>query len=194
MRGSIDGPCAYNGRAVFRAVNPVPELRLRPATPADLALLERWDEAPHVVESDPNDDWGWADELARSPDWREQLVAEADGRPIGFVQIIDPALEDSHYWGDCGPGLRAIDIWIGETDALGQGFGTRMMEDALARCFAAPEVDAVLIDPLASNVDAQRFYSRLGFVFVEARRFGLDDCHVMRLDRAAWIARGHARG
>jgi aminoglycoside 6'-N-acetyltransferase len=42
---------------------------LRPATPADLALLRRWDEEPHVVASDPHDDWGWEEELGRDPDW-----------------------------------------------------------------------------------------------------------------------------
>ena len=34
-------------------------LNLRPATSADLALLQHWDEQPHIIESDPNDDWGW---------------------------------------------------------------------------------------------------------------------------------------
>jgi hypothetical protein len=88
--------------------------RLRPATLEDLDLLRRWDEQPHVIESDPNDEWNWEYELTRSPDWREQLIAEVDGRAVGFVQIIDPALEESHYWGDCPAHLRAIDIWIGE--------------------------------------------------------------------------------
>lgn len=60
-------------------------LRLRNATLDDLALLRRWDEMPHVLESDPNDDWGWEQELARSPDWREQLIAEVGGRPVGFL-------------------------------------------------------------------------------------------------------------
>ena len=158
-------------------------MHLRPATPADLALLQRWDEQPHVVESDPNDDWGWEAELQRTTDWREFLIAEVDGRPVGFIQIIDPAREDSHYWGEVPPNLRAIDIWIGEQAYLGKGYGTRMMQLALERCFAPPEVTAVLIDPLASNVRAQRFYERLGFRFVERRRFGLDDCCVYRLDR-----------
>lgn len=64
--------------------------------------------------------------------------------PIGFIQIIDPAREDSHYWGDCPTGLRAIDIWIGEEAYLGQGFGTDMMRLAIDRCFAdAVEVDLV---------------------------------------------------
>lgn len=50
-----------------------------------LALLLYWDEQPHAVASDPNNDWNWAEELHRKPEWREQLVADLDGRPIGFV-------------------------------------------------------------------------------------------------------------
>lgn len=161
-------------------------MRLRPAGPADLALLQRWDEAPHVVASDPNDDWGWETDLARSPDWREQLIAELDGRPIGFVQIIDPAREESHYWGACEANLRAVDIWLGEEADLGRGYGTIIMRLALQRCFADPAVTAVIIDPLASNTRARRFYERLGFRFVERRWFGADDCAVYRLERRDW--------
>ena len=159
-------------------------MRLRPATLEDLALLRHWDEQPHVVASDPNDDWGWEVELAKKPDWREQLVAEVDARPIGFVQIIDPAREESRYWGDVASDLCAIDLWIGDAADLGKGYGTEMMHLALARCFADPRVAAVLIDPLAANTRAQRFYERFGFRFVERRSFGADDCFVYRLDRA----------
>ena len=63
-----------------------------------------------------------------------------------------------------------------------------MMKLALARCFADPSVTAVLIDPLTSNTRAHRFYERLGFTFVEHRRFGKDDCSVYRLDRASWAS------
>lgn len=161
-------------------------MRLRPATPADVELLRHWDEQPHVIDSDPNDDWNWEVELHRNPDWREQLIAEVLGRPIGFIQIIDPAREESHSWGDCPNNLRAIDIWIGDAADLGRGFGTRMMQLALERCFADPAVEAVIIDPLFSNTRARRFYERLGFEFVARRRFGLDDCAVYRLDRARW--------
>ncbi|MDF5707042.1 MAG: GNAT family N-acetyltransferase [Nostoc sp. S4] len=161
-------------------------MNLRAATLADLALLQHWDRQVHVNASDPNDDWNWKVELDRTPDWREQLIAEIEGRPIGFIQIIDPALEDSHYWGDVAANIRAIDIWIGEESDLGKGYGTKMMQLALARCFAAPAVTAVLIDPLVSNTRAHRFYERLGFEFVERRRFGDDDCLVYRLNRADW--------
>jgi aminoglycoside 6'-N-acetyltransferase len=158
-------------------------LRLRPVTPTDLDLLRHWDEQPHVIASDPNDDWGWETQLHRSPPWREQLIAEDNGRPIGFVQIIDPKLEDSHYWGCIGEGHRAIDIWIGEADDLNRGYGTRMMKLAIERAFADPTVASVLVDPLDSNTRSHRFYERLGFEYVVRRRFGDDCCCVYRLTR-----------
>ncbi|ACK67543.1 GCN5-related N-acetyltransferase [Rippkaea orientalis PCC 8801] len=162
------------------------KINLRSATRDDLELLRYWDTQPHVIASDPNDDWGWEVELNRTPNWREQLIAEIEGRPIGFIQIIDPAREDSHYWGDVPDNLRAIDIWIGEATDLGKGYGTQMMQQAIARCFADPAVTAILVDPLASNTRAHRFYERLGFQFIEARRFGEDDCSVYCLNRANW--------
>ncbi|RPD42927.1 GNAT family N-acetyltransferase [Chitinophaga barathri] len=167
-------------------INSTPHITLRPATPADLALLQHWDEQPHTVASDPNDDWGWETALHHQPEWREQLIAELDGRPLGFIQILDPALEDSHYWGDVPANLRAIDIWIGEAEDLGRGYGTIMMQMAITRCFLPEEVTAIMIDPLESNTAARRFYERLGFRFVENRVFGDDHCAVYRLDRADW--------
>ena len=160
------------------------DIHLRAATLADVKLLRYWDEQPHILASDPNSDWEWETELGYDPDWREQLVAELAGRPIGFVQIIDPKLEASHYWGKVDDNLRAIDIWIGEVDCLSKGYGTTMMQLALARCFSDPAVTAVLIDPLASNHRAHRFYQRFGFKFVEQRSFGPDDCFVFQLSRA----------
>lgn len=159
------------------------EIKLRLASIADLALLRHWDEQPHVLESDPNDDWNWEIELLRTPDWREQWIAELDGRPIGFIQIIDPAREETHYWGDVHENLRAIDIWIGEIEDTGKGYGTKMMQLAIERCFSDPAVTAILIDPLSSNTDAHRFYERLGFEFVERRTFGEDDTFVYLMPR-----------
>lgn len=162
---------------------------LRPATVDDIPLLDAWDTRPHVIAASGNDDLrDWAEEIVHADAWTEHLIAEEDGRPIGVLEIIDPALESTHYWGDVEPGQRAIDIWIGEAADLGRGLGTQMMGQALARCFADPSVNAVLIDPLASNTPARRFYERLGFEVVGPRRFGSDDCMVYRITRRRWEA------
>jgi aminoglycoside 6'-N-acetyltransferase len=162
------------------------EIQLRHATPNDLALLQHWDSQPHTIASDPNDDWNWEIELHRRPEWRELIIAELDETPIGFMQIIDPAKEDSRYWGDVPPNLRAIDIWLGESENLGKGYGTVMMKMALDRCFAEKNVTAVLIDPLETNTRAHKFYERLGFQFIEKRQFGEDQCFVYELTRRTW--------
>jgi len=162
-------------------------MRLRPALISDLTVLRSWDEQPHVKAARGKDDPpDWEGELARSVDWSELLIAEIDHRPIGILWILDPAREDTHYWGDVEQNLRAIDIWIGAKTDLGRGFGTEVMRLALARCFANPHVEAVLLDPLAANTRAHRFYERLGFRRIGARRFGQDNCIVYRLDRSTW--------
>ncbi|MGZ5248252.1 MAG: GNAT family N-acetyltransferase [Flavitalea sp.] len=161
-----------------------PQIILRKAGPKDLGLLLQWDQQQHVIASDPNDDWNWEEELQSEPDWRQQFIAELDGRPIGFIQIIDPSKEITQYWGTVASGLRAIDIWIGEANDLGKGYGTSMMELAISICFEEAAVTGILIDPLASNKKAHRFYKRLGFQFQEEKWFGEDLCCVYRLFRS----------
>jgi aminoglycoside 6'-N-acetyltransferase len=59
------------------------------------------------------------------------------------------------------------------------------MQLAFARCFANPDVVAVLVDPLVSNTHVHRFYERLGFQQSDRQQFG-DDCFVYRLNREDW--------
>lgn len=168
---------------------------LRPARPADVSHLDRWDRQPHVIAAtsdDPADKIAfdganWPEEIAGGDPASVILIAEVEGQPIGAMQVIDPANEKTRYWGeDCPENLRAMDIWIGEPDCLGQGYGTQMMTLAIDDAFNDPHVEAIVIDPLASNTRAHRFYKRLGFKFVEQRFFDEDDCFVFRLNRAAW--------
>lgn len=176
---------------------PASSVRLRPATADDAPMLALWDREPHVIRcstDDPEADIAfggieWLEELADQSDVSVYRIAEVDGRPIGVMQIIDPHLESTRYWGEIEPNLRALDIWIGPPDALGRGYGTQMMTLAIDACFSAPEVTAIVIDPLASNTDAHRFYQRLGFDVVGRRMFDADDCLVHRLERATWEGR-----
>lgn len=160
-------------------------------------MLAEWDRQPHVIAGSSDDPEAetafegidWAEELSSSAHELDYRIAEADGQPVGVIAICDPHTEPSRYWGKIEPDLRAIDIWIGPAEWLGRGVGTRMMTLAINDCFAAPEVTAIVIDPLHSNVDAHRFYHRLGFVAEGRRMFENDDCLVHRLTRADWEAR-----
>lgn len=171
-------------------------LTLRAATRADIPTLQRWDRDPTVIAS-TSDDPDAAVAFGDDNDWEENIdlyerdvweywIAEVDGRPIGAMQLCDPHREPSHYWGDIEPNLRALDIWIGEPDARGRGYGELMMRLGIVACFEDPAVTAIVIDPLASNSRAHAFYRRLGFLPVERRMFGEDDCLVHKLTREDW--------
>ncbi len=176
-----------------------PTLVLRAATHADIPTLLRWDSDPTVIASasdnpDAATAWGedndWVENInLYERDVWEYWIAEVDGRPIGAMQLCDPHKEPTHYWGDIEPNLRALDIWIGPAHWLNRGVGTQMMSLMIDRCFAEPAVEAIVIDPLNSNVAAHRFYQRLGFVPEGRRMFDDDDCLVHRLTRADWEAR-----
>ncbi|MEJ7597844.1 MAG: GNAT family N-acetyltransferase [Kofleriaceae bacterium] len=175
----------------------MPALTLRPATLADLETLQRWDTEPHVISATTDDttadkafgDHDWSVELPLQTAVSYFLIGDLAGRPIGAMQIIDPHEEPTHYWGDIAPDLRAIDIWIGDAADHGKGYGETMMRLAFQRCFADPKVTAIVIDPLASNTRAHKFYVRLGFEPEGRRMFGEDDCLVHRLTRETWRAR-----
>lgn len=159
------------------------KITLRSANFQDIPTLQHWDQQAHVIAAAPDCDWDWEEGLTQDPNWREWLIAELEGKPIGFLQIIDPALEETHYWGEVEDDLRAIDIWIGEEKNLGKGYGTEMMHLTIRRCFDDPSVQAILIDPLVSNTGAIRFYEQLGFKQIERRFFDEDECFVYKLSR-----------
>ena len=176
----------------------MPRVTLRRATPADSVWLDHWDSDPDVIACSTDDpdatiafaNTDWAEELAAQDEHSQYFIAELDGRPIGAMQICDPHLEKTHYWGDIAPNLRAIDIWIGAPGDRNRGYGDEMMRQALESCFADRRVTGIVIDPLASNTRAHRFYQRMGFVAVGRRNFGGDDCLVHELTRADWQRAG----
>lgn len=174
-----------------------PKITLRPIKQSDIPLLEHWDKQPHVIAAksdEPNerteeDTTNWHYELTLiAPDY-QYFIAELGGRPIGIMQIIDPHTEQTHYWSEIEPNLRAIDIWIGGADDLGKGYGEQMMRQAFKLCFQDPFITAIVIDPLASNTRACKFYCRIGFVEEGRRLFEDDDCLVHRLTREDWKQR-----
>lgn len=167
---------------------------MRLANLADLAILGHWNTLPHIQFARGNNDFNqeneedkWLGEQLKNPSQFVQIyIATLEDLPIGCVQIIDPFFEESHYWGETAPNQKALDIWIGETDYLNKGFGTKMMNQALEICFANHLIANVLIDPLVVNVRAIKFYKKIGFEFVENRYFDADYCAVHQLSFKRW--------
>ncbi|WP_075013443.1 GNAT family N-acetyltransferase [Geodermatophilus obscurus] len=129
---------------------------IRRASPADAGevaamvreIAEHEDQSVHVHV----DGGRWRTLLAR-PDV-VVLLAERDGRAVGYVS----AVRQLHLWTG-GDVLALDDLYIrpGHRDA---GVGRRLM--AALASLAAPEQLLVRWGVEVDNVDAQRFYRRLG--------------------------------
>lgn len=161
-------------------------VEIRPMGVDDIGLIHLWDDDEGVAAGlgGRAGDWhDWPAELVRNVPWREFLIAQQDGRPVGFVQLMDAAEEESHYWGEVEPGTWAIDAWIGSPHDRGRGVGSQMMRQAVERCFHHHRATSILIDPLTTNRRAIAFYERLGFQAVGEHELDGDLCFVMRLDR-----------
>jgi aminoglycoside 6'-N-acetyltransferase len=53
-------------------VNAGHKITFRAALPSDLETLKHWDKQPHLLDSDPNDDWNWEIE------WGKKLSTPAN--------------------------------------------------------------------------------------------------------------------
>jgi aminoglycoside 6'-N-acetyltransferase len=136
----------------------------RPATHADLPMLRRWLETPEVAR------W-W-----RGPDAQEALLREdldndlmamlivsADDRPFAYAQHYDVHSWPQPHFDGFPPATRAIDIFLGEPNMLGQGHGSAFLRILAAQLLQAG-APAIAIDPDLSNERARRAYAAAGFV------------------------------
>lgn len=152
-------------------------LTLRPMAEADLALVSAWLARPHVAR------W-WLEDPAQAAvrqrylpaitgaDPTHLLVAELDGRPIGFAQWYrwDDESESDRAAVSAEPGDVGIDYAIGEPDACGHGIGTRLIAALIDEVRRHHPGAALLSDPEQANVASCRVLEKNGFRLVDVRR------------------------
>jgi aminoglycoside 6'-N-acetyltransferase len=134
-----------------------------PMTSADLPLIRRWLETPHVSQwwHDPAEQFELVSGDLDHPDMAQYIVA-SDRRPFAYLQCYN--LSD---WNTgLGPqpdGTRGLDQFIGEADMLGRGHGSTFIRTFTERLLAKG-TPRVVIDPDPTNVRAIRAYEKAGFV------------------------------
>jgi aminoglycoside 6'-N-acetyltransferase len=134
----------------------------RPMTAADLPLVLRWLQQPHVIQ------W-WGDtheqfELVSGDlevEAMDQFIVAVDDRPFGYIQCYDLTDWNSGF-GTHPTGTHGIDQFIGEPDMIGRGHGS-----AFIRAFVEDKLSAgaprMVTDPDPANARAIRAYEKAGF-------------------------------
>ncbi|MBH5385333.1 GNAT family N-acetyltransferase [Bradyrhizobium diversitatis] len=134
----------------------------RPMTTADMPLIRRWLDAPHVAEwwHDPETLEFVGGDLDH-PDLAQFIVSK-DGRPLAYLQCYQ--LGEWHLgFGPQPMGTRGLDQFIGEADMLGCGHGSAFIRAFTDELFARG-VPRIVIDPSPANTRAIRAYEKAGFV------------------------------
>ncbi len=120
---------------------------------------------PRVPGIPPRDaDAWWAIRRGRYAEWLASpdafaLIAEEDGRPVGYALVSFHDRDDSHATGDRFAELHSLAVL---PEVRGGGLGTRLLREVY-RHVRAVGVEEMIIGVLATNDDAMRLYEREGF-------------------------------
>lgn len=146
-----------------------PRYDFRAVTERDLPLIATWLREPHVAEwwDDPETEIAHIREHMDSVSV-EPLVVELNGRPIAYLQVYDPHLEDGHPYQDQPFGTLGIDLSIGPPELLGLGHGSALLRQFVDDLFEEG-TPRVIIDPDPGNTRAIRAYEKAGFVAFDTR-------------------------
>ncbi len=149
------------------------DLTLVPLKPEHFSFLKKWLNEPYLTntfgEKHIWTDRQITDKYSHEMDAYILLVEE---KPIGYLQYYNAYdyPRDGYNLREALQGtdlesisLAAIDLFIGESDHLSQGYGTKALQSALERLILRA-FDACLVDPDKSNLRAIKAYQKAGFV------------------------------
>lgn len=156
----------------------MPTVAFRPLRAADLPLLRRWHNQPHVKR------WYDADkdlttleaaashyrDLLDGTDPTRAFTILVDGEPAGYIQTYMIADNPDYAAAlDLGAERAAgLDLFLGEPHLVHRGLGPRVIHDFLEQVvFADPHVDSCVIGPEPANAVAIRAYEKAGFRYLK---------------------------
>lgn len=146
-----------------------------------LPLLLKWLETPHV-KAWWDRDIKWTPQLieekygpytagykyeegSRKP--MHAYIASVDKVEVGYIQYYNAYDFPRDEPIDGFPqSLAAFDIFIGESDYIGKGIGTKILH-CFCKEYIFKEFENCLVDPEATNIGAIRAYKKAGFIEVK---------------------------
>lgn len=130
----------------------------------DLPIIARWLKAPHVALwwGDPEEALTRIASHLASPSVAPFLAREGH-RPIGYLQVYHANPDPFWTRHPLPRETFGLDLFLGETDVIGRGLGTRLIQLVLRRLLSLPETARVQVDPAPGNAPAIRAYEKAGF-------------------------------
>ncbi len=144
-----------------------------PLRTSDLRLMHRWLSDPYLVQIWLNGKHASYTDIEKKylprihgRDPADPYLIACDDRPIGYVQsyLWKDYPETSKYFDPGERNASSLDIFIGEPEYRGKGFGPVILRLFLQSVvFRKYDANTCLVTPLASNGTAIRAYEKAGF-------------------------------
>ena len=147
------------------------KIDFRAITFADIALMLRWFNTPHVQEFYSLRPWTEDEVLAQLTPYISGdkpvsgFIVLLDENPIGYVQsykVSDYPWPNQNLPEGIVKTAAGMDLFIGEKDFFGKGLGQRIIQTFI-ETYVYPQYQYCIVDPDIRNVPAIRCYEKLKF-------------------------------
>ena len=164
-------------------------LEFRAMTAADLPLMRRWLEMPHVKEwwgSEPDTELGYIRDMIEGRDTTRPFIFSVEGEPAGYIQYWFIGHHQNETWTVGHPWLAAlpadaigVDLSIGDPANLSCGIGSAVLR-MFVEHLSAEGHRTIIIDPDPHNGRAVRAYEKAGFRAIPALLGKTGDALIMQ--------------
>lgn len=146
-------------------MNRIAQINFKCMQPSDFKQIYDWIQQPHVSKwwSDPRD---WSEfrlkfqNKLESP-YRSCFIIYEDDKPIGYIQSY--VANKFPEWPSEPAGTYGMDLFIGDGNYIGKGYGSHIVALFVQELFKRPDVMRVIINPDIDNIAAIKAYERAGF-------------------------------
>ena len=161
----------------------------KPFTDDDIPLWLKWVQKSHVKDVWFLEGYMTSEEIlatAKKEAFNHPYIIVINNVSVGYILACDLHAYSTQTKNPKGlflnepPGTFCMDLFIGEEDYLGKGYGTQIVRDFTALLFNERGVTKILIDPATTNKRAIRCYEKAGFTSVGTEHDGITDTLVMQ--------------
>ncbi len=132
---------------------------------SDIKQIYDWIQQPHVKKwwQDPEnwDEFKQKFEDKLQSQYRACFVIYIENEPIGYIQTYQA--NRFFEWLHQPEGTYGMDLFIGDSDFIGKGYGTQIVSKFVKELFKWPQVARIIINPDINNIAAVRAYEKAGF-------------------------------
>lgn len=169
--------------------DPLMNIHFEKMTLNDIPLWEKWITVPHVKEVWFIQGYETADYIYQKIQGNGHtypFIISINDQPIGYIQYCDLYAyrtltpNPKGLFTNEDPGTFCIDLFIGDTDYLNKGYGTKIIKMFTQKLINEFNVKKILIDPASSNKRAIRCYQKAGFSIVKNAHDGVTECTIMK--------------